>query len=152
LKNFVPDLVLDATGAIEGRLASVTAKALVEGKKVAVVNVEKAVISKPIDSVVKWLQPWYGIHSWINPRRYSPRKYMTPEGYFRTSVRNMLPIDQMKGREAYKRLRVYEGVPQELSSFVAEKKEEVLWHGKEGHSTTLLELAAYYGRKRVEHA
>ncbi len=151
MEKFVPDLVYDAAGTVEGRLASITAKALMEGKKVAVVNVEKAVISKPIDAVVKWLQPWYGIHSWINPRRYSPRKYMTPEGYFRTSVRNMLPVDKPKGREAYSRLRVYVGFPSELSSFPVQKLEGVMWKGKEGNSTTLLELGLYYGRvKRKE--
>ncbi|WP_449461740.1 uL13 family ribosomal protein [Tardisphaera miroshnichenkoae] len=146
MEKFVPDLVYDAAGTVEGRLASITAKALMEGKKVAVVNVEKAVISKPIDAVVKWLQPWYGIHSWINPRRYSPRKFMTPEGYFRTSVRNMLPVDKPKGREAYSRLRVYAGLPSELSGFPIQKLEQVMWKGKEGNSTTLLELGLYYGR------
>jgi len=151
LKNFEPDLVFDASNAVEGRLASVTAKALLEGKNVAIVNADKAIISKPIDGVVKWLQPWYGIHSWINPRKHSPRKYMTVEGYFRTSIRNMLPVDKVRGREAYKRLRVYEGVPKELSSYQFETPKKVMWNGKEGHCTTLLELASYYGRKRVEH-
>ncbi|MGC8601072.1 MAG: uL13 family ribosomal protein [Thermoprotei archaeon] len=151
MQRFVPDLVYDASGAIEGRLASITAKALMQGKKVAVVNVEKAVISKPLDAVVKWLQPWYGIHSWINPRRYSPRKYMTPEGYFRTSVRNMLPVDKPKGREAYARLRVYSGVPPDLSGFPVQRPEEVMWKGREGTATTLLEVGLYYGRvKRKE--
>jgi len=147
--EFVPDVVYDAAGAVEGRLASIVAKSLIEGKKVAVVNVEQAVISKPIDSVVKWLEPWYSMRTWINPRRHSPKKYVTPEGYFRTSVRNMLPVSQMKGREAYSRLRVYAGSPAGLRQEL-EKPDSVRYKGKAGHFTTLAQLAGYYRNWRSE--
>ncbi len=102
--------IYDAENQILGRLATRIAKDLLNGEKVFVVNVEKAVISGDPKSIVK--EYLRRIHKG-DPHKgpFFPR---TPEGIFKRSVRGMLPWKKAKGREAFKRLKVYVGVPEEF--------------------------------------
>jgi large subunit ribosomal protein L13 len=61
----------------------------------------------------------------------------------RRSVRGMLPYQTAHGREAYKRLKVYLGIPKELEG----KELEVLEKTKNpaGKSITLGEVSKYLG-------
>jgi len=59
------------------------------------------------------------------------------------TIRGMLPYQQPKGRKAYKRLRVYIGVPEELQG----KEIEKLQFKKSANYITLKELSEYLGVK-----
>ncbi len=103
-------LVYDAKGMILGRLASIIAKKLLEGEKVVVVNCEKAIISG---------DPKMKIKEYLRKRlrgspQHGPFYPRTPDGIFRRTVRGMLPWKKHKGREAFRRLKVYIGVPKEF--------------------------------------
>ncbi|MCD6514208.1 MAG: 50S ribosomal protein L13 [Candidatus Odinarchaeota archaeon] len=108
-------LIVDASNSILGRLASHIAKLLLSGQKVVVVNAEKAVISGNRRHIVEEYKhrlerrtltaPWKG--------PFQPRR---PDFIFKRTVRGMLPYDKPKGREAYKRLRVYIGVPKDYEN------------------------------------
>ncbi|MEM3153427.1 MAG: 50S ribosomal protein L13 [Candidatus Bathyarchaeia archaeon] len=112
--------VINADGLILGRMASVIAKRLLKGEKIAVVNAEKAIISGEKKSKVKEAKEFLEVgHPGKGPMH--PRR---PDRILRRTVRGMLPYKQPKGKQAYKRLRVFIGIPDELKNREMETIEE----------------------------
>ncbi|RDD53971.1 MAG: 50S ribosomal protein L13 [Candidatus Korarchaeota archaeon NZ13-K] len=107
------DLVIDAENKILGRIASLAAKELLKGKRVAIVNAEKAIITGNPQTILRKYQTRRSIQSRINPRM-SPVQPRTPDRIVWKTVRGMLPMKKAKGREALRRLRVFIGVPDDL--------------------------------------
>jgi len=102
--------IIDASNLILGRMASVVAKRLLQGENIIVVNAEKAVVSGKKKAVVRERKEFLEVgHPWKGPFHYR-----RPDRFIRRTVRGMLPYHQPKGKQAYKRLRVYIGVPEEL--------------------------------------
>jgi large subunit ribosomal protein L13 len=102
--------IIDAKGLILGRMASVIAKRLLQGESIIVLNAEKAAISGKRLQIVKDAKTFLEIG---HPRKgpYHPRM---PDRIVRRTVRGMLPRKKPKGKQAYKRLRVYLGIPKEF--------------------------------------
>ena len=101
---------VDASDQIAGRLSSKLAKLILSGKKVVVVNAEKAVISGSRTSVVNQWKERLEISSRVNPI-YGPLHPRRPDNILRRMVRGMVPRKKAKGALAMKRLRVYICVP-----------------------------------------
>lgn len=100
-------IVVDASNLILGRMATVVAKHLLQGKNVVILNSERAVVSGKRLSKIREAKEKLEIG---HPRKgpYWPRQ---PDRYVKRVVRGMLPRQTPKGKEAYKRLRVFIGVP-----------------------------------------
>ncbi|MEM3617940.1 MAG: 50S ribosomal protein L13 [Candidatus Bathyarchaeia archaeon] len=112
--------VINADGLILGRMASIIAKRLLKGEKIAVVNAEKAIISGKKKSRVKEAKDFLEVgHPGKGPMH--PRR---PDRILRRTIRGMLPYKQPKGKQAYKRLRVFIGIPDELKNWEMETIEE----------------------------
>ncbi len=109
-------LYIDASDQILGRLASIVAKKLLEGYRVFIVNAEKAVVSGERKRVIMGYKLIEKITTHYNPYKHGIRRPKSPHNILKRTVRGMLPMDKPKGREAYKRLRVYNGVPPELQN------------------------------------
>jgi large subunit ribosomal protein L13 len=105
-----PVTLINADGLILGRMASVVAKRLLNGEEVVIVNADKAVLSGKRRSRVKEAKTFLEVGA---PER-GPFHYRKPDRIVRKTVRGMLPIRQPKGQRAYKRLKVFIGIPQEL--------------------------------------
>ncbi len=105
--------VIDARDVILGRMASLIAKELLNGEKIIVVNAEEAVISGSKEDVLEKYATRRERSSLVNPARHGPFYPRRPEGIVRRAVRGMLPYKKAGGKAAYKRLRVYAGVPEE---------------------------------------
>ncbi len=105
-------MVVDATGLVLGRMASVIAKRLLQGEAIIVVNAEKAVISGKRQSRVREAKAFLEIG---HPRKgpFHPR---SPDRIVRRTVRGMLPRRKPKGQQAYKRFRVFLSVPKKFES------------------------------------
>jgi len=102
-------VVIDASGAILGRLASIVAKRLLSGERIVIVNAEKAVLSGKRLSLLREMKEFLQVgHPGKGP--HHPRR---PDRILRRTIRGMLPRRKPKGVEAYRRLRVYLGVPKE---------------------------------------
>jgi large subunit ribosomal protein L13 len=103
-------VVIDAEGLILGRMASFIAKRLLQGETVIIVNAEKAAISGKRLSRVTEAKTFLEVG---HPRRgpYHPRR---PDRIVRRTIRGMLPWKKPKGQQAYKRLKVFLGIPQEF--------------------------------------
>ncbi|MCS7106090.1 MAG: 50S ribosomal protein L13 [Candidatus Aenigmarchaeota archaeon] len=137
-------MIVDAENQILGRLASKIAKKLLEGEKVTVVNCEKAIISgNPKYTIKKYLekiQRGDPIHGPFFPK--------TPDGIFRRTVRGMLPWDRAKGRKAFKNLKVFIGVPEELKDKKFEKFSEADASKLKCEFISLGELSVALGAKK----
>jgi len=108
-------IYVDASDQVAGRLSSKVAKLIISGKKVVVVNAEKAVISGSRTSVVNQWKERLELSSRVNPI-YGPIHPRRPDNILRRMVRGMVPRKKAKGALAMKRLRVYIGVPATLGA------------------------------------
>ncbi|MBI2579784.1 MAG: 50S ribosomal protein L13 [Candidatus Aenigmarchaeota archaeon] len=93
---------IDGTNSIMGRLASTTAKQLLSGEKITIVNAEKAIITGDRKQIV---------NDYLERRRrgsahHGPFFPTRPDMIVRRCVRGMLPYKTNRGRLAMKNLRV----------------------------------------------
>lgn len=100
--------IYNAQDLILGRLCSAVAKDILLGEEVAVVNCEKAIISgKKANTMarerVKRKRKGYPLKSQTHSR--------LPDRFVRRAVRGMLPWKTARGREAYKKVMCYRGIP-----------------------------------------
>jgi large subunit ribosomal protein L13 len=104
--------VIDASNLIMGRLASEVAKRLLNGEEIIIVNSEKCVVT----GSKRFLTSLYETKlSRGSPEKgpYFPKR---PDRILRRTVRGMLPYKKPRGKEAYKRLKVYVGLPNDINS------------------------------------
>jgi large subunit ribosomal protein L13 len=106
---------IDATEQIAGRLASKVAKLIISGKRVVVINAEKALVSGSRTSVINQWKERLELASKVNPI-YGPIHPRRPDNILRRMVRGMVPRKKPKGAAAMKRLRVYIGVPSDVKA------------------------------------
>ncbi len=105
-------IVINATDMILGRLATIVAKKSLLGETINIINCENAIISgnkKTILANYKRRMEM-GIHT---KGPFLPRM---PDRFVRRVIRGMLPYKKPRGRDAYKRIMCYVGVPQELAN------------------------------------
>ena len=109
-------MIIDGEGLVLGRLASKVSKKLLQGENITVLNADKIVISGTKDWAYAKYKQRVDRASISNPRRMGPKYPRRPDDIFRRTVRGMLPYKKSKGREAYKSLKVYVGIPKEFEN------------------------------------
>ncbi len=144
-----PEIVIDASNAILGRLASVVAKMLLMGYKVIVVNAEKAVVSGEPKKVVESYKLLFKVKTLRNPYKTGIRRPRTPERLIKYAVKGMLPKNNPRGKKALKNLRVYVGIPEEVKGKEVKVIREASADRLKGKYITLGELAKQLGWKGV---
>ncbi len=105
-----PVTIINADELILGRMASIIAKRLLKGEKIIIVNAEKAMLSGKLKSKVREAKEFLEVG---HPRK-GPFHYRRPDRIVRRTLRGMLPYKQPRGKQAYKRLKVFIGIPDEL--------------------------------------
>lgn len=105
--------VIDASGTILGRLASYAAKQTLIGNEIVIVNAEKAVISGKKRRIVNDFKQRLGTRT-LGSQKKAPKHPRRPDTYIRRVIRGMLPWKQARGRNAYRRLKVYISTPEDL--------------------------------------
>ncbi len=106
-------IFLDAEGSARGRIASVAAKEALGGNEVFVLNSEKAIISG---------NKYMNIEDFKSLRRLNTMKpekgpffSKNPEKIMKRAIRGMLPDFRVgRGREAWKKIKCYVGIPEEF--------------------------------------
>eukprot|EP00938_MAST-03A_sp_MAST-3A-sp1_P002143 g2143.t1 len=102
--------IIDGRGHLVGRLASVVAKQLLEGKKLVVVRAEEMNISGSLyRNKVKWMR-FLKKRLSTNPKK-GPFHQRAPSKMFYRVVRGMVPHKTKRGECALARLKVFEGIP-----------------------------------------
>ncbi|KAI9563819.1 hypothetical protein GHT06_011285 [Daphnia sinensis] len=103
-------IIIDAREHLMGRLATICAKAALNGHKVRVLRAEQMEISGTFfRNKLKFLS-FLRKRCNVNPAR-GPFHHRAPSKIFKRAVRGMLPYKTWRGREALKRVRAFEGVP-----------------------------------------
>ena len=108
-------IVVDGTNCISGRLCSKVSKLLLQGNRVSVVNSEKVMVSGNKYEVIESYKDKLEVSSVTNPIHgpFHPRR---PDTIITKMIRGMVPKRKPSGMQAFKRLRVYIGVPDELKN------------------------------------
>lgn len=127
-------IVIDGSQALLGRLASYAAKQSLLGKQVVIVNCEHTLISGGRRSIIKEYQV---VRARGGAALNGPLFPRAPERIVKRTIRGMLPYQQARGLEAFKRIMCYVGVPDEY------KDSKKIKSGKEKplKTITLQELA-----------
>jgi large subunit ribosomal protein L13 len=137
-------LYVDASEQIAGRLYSTIAKELLSGKRVVVLNAEKALISGRSSSVFRQWQARLEIYSHVNPI-YGPIHPRRPDNILRRMVRGMVPKTKTKGRDAMHHLRVYMGVPEKYTKQKTMKFDDAMPKRPIPQYTTIAEISKNIG-------
>ncbi|XP_058466402.1 large ribosomal subunit protein uL13 [Malaya genurostris] len=103
-------ILIDGRGHLLGRLASVIAKQLLNGKSVVVVRCEDLQLSGHFfRNKIKFLA-YLRKRCNVNPAR-GPFHFRAPSRMLWKGVRGMVPHKTKRGHNALRRLKVYEGIP-----------------------------------------
>lgn len=108
--------VIDAAGLRLGRLASIVAKRSLQGEEIAIINAEAAVISGAKARVLAD----YDRKRKRGSREGGPFYPRRPDHIVKRTIRGMLPYKRQRGIEAFARVKVYVGVPEEFADIKAE--------------------------------
>lgn len=111
-----PATVIDASGLVLGRAASLIARRLLEGESIVVVNAEKSVVTGSRAHVIAD----YTEARARGSKRTGPHFPRYPDRIFRRTVRGMLPHLKTRGKVAFARLEVHIGVPPRYQASSAE--------------------------------
>ncbi|MBR9678709.1 MAG: 50S ribosomal protein L13 [Nanoarchaeota archaeon] len=103
---------IDGNNGVLGRVAARAAKSALEGNHVFIFNAEKLVVSGDktylLNRYLDRIHRGESVHGPFFPK--------TSKGIVKRTVRGMLPYKSGKGRQAFKRVKVYEGVPEQFSN------------------------------------
>jgi large subunit ribosomal protein L13 len=137
---------VNADGLIVGRMSSNVAKRLLNGEHVTIINAEKAVFSGKKKSKIAEAKQFLEVGA---PER-GPFHYRRPDRMVKKTVRGMLPFQQPKGKTAFKRLKVFMGVPLELKDEKTVILDEAQASKLKGPHFTLAEMAKEVGWNQGE--
>ncbi|MCE5297925.1 MAG: 50S ribosomal protein L13 [Methanoregulaceae archaeon] len=112
--------VIDGDGLLLGRMASMVARRAMSGEEIAIVNAEKAIISGSRARVLAN----YGQKRSRGSREGGPFFPRRPDHIVKRTIRGMLPYKRTVGSDAFRRVRVYVGVPVEYVGSEREVLEE----------------------------
>ncbi|WP_421077082.1 50S ribosomal protein L13 [Methanothermococcus sp. Ax23] len=108
-------VVIDAENAVVGRLASYAAKLALSGEEVVIVNAEKAIMTGNKEYIFEKYTQKRNRKSITNPRRMGPKYPRRPDDIVRRIIRGMVPYKKPKGRDAFKRIKVMVGAPEDVN-------------------------------------
>jgi large subunit ribosomal protein L13 len=106
--------VYDAEQMVVGRLGSKVAKAALLGENIIIVNVEKAIITGDPRTLIKTWKEKFNIRTSYKPAR-GPFHNRRPDKMVRRMIRGMLPWPTPRGKAAYKRIKVFIGIPEKYA-------------------------------------
>jgi len=110
-------MIIDAKNMVLGRIATIAAKKALMGEKVDIINCENAVITGNKQNVFEK----YNRKSSMGSPAKGPFLARRSDMFVRRVIRGMLPYKQEKGRQAFKNIMCYMGVPKEFEGKKAEQ-------------------------------
>jgi len=144
MKNMSTRTVIDGDGLILGRMSSIVAKRLRAGETIDIVNAEKMIVSGKKQMVINKEKEFLN----VGGHEKGPVHYRQPHRIVRRTIRGMLPHRKAHGREAFKRLKVHIGVPDEFAGAELEKMEKYHSSNLNRRFVTIGEIAENIGWKK----
>lgn len=116
--------IIDGTNSVLGRLAVYAAKLALKGEEIRIVNCSNIVITGNRKHI---LSDFAEKKTKIGSGQKGPKYSLTVEKVVKRAIRGMLPNHRTgRGKEAYKRIKCYSGVPKELQ----DQENEMFQKGK----------------------
>ena len=134
------EIVIDAKGSVVGRLATFAAKKALQGNNIIIVNSEEAIIIGRPREILKKYTKRFALGRSVQKGPLYPRK---SEHILRRAIRGMIGIKKSRGREAFKRVKCYVGVPEKY-----EKAEQLVMFKKESPNFITLKRLSYLIRQK----
>jgi len=123
--------IIDGKGAILGRLASYTAKEALKGEEIVILNCEHVIITGNKENIKKNFD---AKRKRVGSSQKGPKHSRTSERIVKRTIRGMLPNYRTgRGRQAYKKIKCYIGIPEEF------KNKKIIKAGKE-KTTKFIEI------------
>lgn len=136
--------IIDGKNAILGRLASIVAERIMDGEEIVVVNSESIVITGERDTVFADYKAKFDRGECKSRKGpFYPRR---ADLLFKRAVRGMIPWMSTSGRDAYRRLHVFVGVPKQFADSEIAVEEQAM-KKITGKYTTLGAVAKFLGSK-----
>ena len=136
--------VIDGNGLILGRMASIIAKRLLTGETIDIVNAENIVVSGKKKMVINTEKEFLE----VGGHGKGPIHYRQPHRIVKRVIRGMLPHRKSHGRDAFSRLKVHIGVPDEFEGADLEKMEKYHSSKLNRRFVTVGEIAENIGWKK----
>lgn len=136
--------VIDGDGLILGRMSSIVAKRLLKGETIDIVNAEKMVVSGKKKMVINKEKEFLN----VGGHEKGPVHFRQPHRIVKRTIRGMLPHRKAHGREAFKRLKVHIGIPDEFEGAELEKMEKYHSSNLNRRFVTVGEIAENIGWKK----
>jgi len=106
-------IIIDAEGSVRGRVASFAAKQALSGNEIVVLNSEKAIISGRAEQNIDDFKLRRQLNT-IKPEK-GPFFSKNPDKIMKRTIRGMIPdFRRGRGKEAWKKIRCYNGMPEEF--------------------------------------
>jgi large subunit ribosomal protein L13 len=132
--------VIDAKGHIMGRLASNIAERIIGGEEIVVLNAESIIITGAKEMVFAQFKEKVD-RGQIRKGPYYPRR---ADLLLKRTIRGMIPWTTTTGREAYRRIHVFVGSPEQFNDVEKQTVEEAM-RLRTGKYTTLGAVAKFLG-------
>jgi large subunit ribosomal protein L13 len=132
--------VIDAKGHIFGRLASNVAERILDGEEIVILNAESVIITGPKEMVFAEFKAKVD-RGQIRKGPYYPRR---ADLLLKRTIRGMIPWTTTSGREAYRRVHVFVGAPEQFNDVEKQTVEEAM-RLRTGKFTTLGAVAKFLG-------
>lgn len=140
-------ILVDASDHILGRVASIVAKQALGGRKVVVLNAEKAIIAGQRQKTIK--AAMHGLRTQTHgSQERAPTHPRRPDTYFRRVIRGMLPWKKPRGKAAFRNVKVFIGIPDEYSGKALQKLPEADGSKLRCRHITVGELSAAIGGEK----
>ena len=106
--------VINGKGAILGRLASYVAKEALKGEEIVILNCDEVIISGNKQNIKINFERKRGR---VGSGQKGPKHSRTSEKIVKRTIRGMMPGHRFgRGRQAFKRIKCYNGVPKEFEN------------------------------------
>ncbi len=105
-------IIIDGDGAILGRLCTYIAKEALGGNEIVILNSEKVIITGNKPNIIKKYKTLRGLGGTAQKGPYFPRRTFM---ILKRAIRGMMPSHRKGiGRDAFKRIICYNGIPKEF--------------------------------------
>lgn len=140
--------VIDASNLILGRMASIVAKRLLTGESIVIVNAEKCVITGSPHMVVNIYKRRLNWRTYKNPEMRGHKFQRRPDFFVKRAIRGMLPRRKPHGLKAFRRLKIYVGIPEEFKNASIETINEAKLKSETSKFIYISELVKHLGYVR----
>jgi len=134
------EIIIDATNAIMGRLASYAAKQALLGKRIIIINCDNVIILGRGKEIIKKYKT--KIKKGGDSQK-GPKISRTSEKILKRTIRGMLSHKQKRGKEALRRIICYNKTPSKYEKV----KKIIAGKEKKGRFITLKQLVGEIGGK-----